>query len=400
MASSIVSSIMSMLGADGLGNLAGGLGASEQAVSGGIASSVASMIGGLAKHADNPSFMRQVFDLVSNVRSDINVSSLASAALSSGSAAPAVAPVMDTGKKFLSMIFGDQQNAVNETLGRASGLGGSAMRQLMVFAAPLLLSVLGRRVREGGLTTSSFRSDLLGQAAGINHLLPTGLGNVFADAPRPAATAVVQDAAPLLPRWLWPVGAAALALIGLFWAINRYNNRSVAEQASNALAATGEAARSRVAGLGEFISRKLPNNVDLHIPEYGVEGRLLSFIQSSPKVSSDTWFDFDRLSFDTNSATLRPESQEQLQNIAAILKAYPNVRVKIGGYTDSTGNPDTNRKLSEDRASSVVAELTRLGISGDRLEAQGYGAEHPIGDNATEEGRAMNRRISIRVTGA
>jgi K(+)-stimulated pyrophosphate-energized sodium pump len=76
------------------------------------------------------------------------------------------------------------------------------------------------------------------------------------------------------------------------------------------------------------------------------------------------------------------------------------VRVKIGGYTDSTGNPDTNRKLSEDRASSVVAELTRLGISGDRLEAQGYGAEHPIGDNATEEGRAMNRRISIRVTGA
>jgi outer membrane protein OmpA-like peptidoglycan-associated protein len=391
---------MSMLGADGLGNLAGGLGASEQAVSGGIASSVASMIGGLAKHADNPSFMRQVFDLVSNVRSDINVSSLASAALSSGSAAPAVAPVMDTGKKFLSMIFGDQQNAVNETLGRASGLGGSAMRQLMVFAAPLLLSVLGRRVREGGLTTSSFRSDLLGQAAGINHLLPTGLGNVFADAPRPAATAVVQDAAPLLPRWLWPVGAAALALIGLFWAINRYNNRSVAEQASNALAATGEAARSRVAGLGEFISRKLPNNVDLHIPEYGVEGRLLSFIQSSPKVSSDTWFDFDRLSFDTNSATLRPESQEQLQNIAAILKAYPNVRVKIGGYTDSTGNPDTNRKLSEDRASSVVAELTRLGISGDRLEAQGYGAEHPIGDNATEEGRAMNRRISIRVTGA
>lgn len=388
---------MSMLGAEGVSNLASSLGAPEQAVSSGIASSVASMIGGLAKDADNPSFMRQIFDLASNARPEVNGPSLASTALSSGSAAPAVAPLMDAGKKFLSMIFGDQQNAVNEAVGRASGLGGGAARQLMGIAAPLLLSVLGRRVREDGLTTSSLRSDLLGEAAGMKHLLPTGLGNLLSDTSRAVAVGA-EEAARSSSRWIGPVGAVALALLGLFWVINRYSNRSVAERADSVFAVTGEAARSRVAGLGEFVSRKLPNNLELRIPEYGIEGRLLSFIQSSPKVASDTWFDFDRLSFDTNSATLRPESQEQLQNIAAILRAYPQVRVKIGGYTDSTGNPDANLKLSQARASSVVAELTALGISGDRLQAEGYGADHPVADNSTEEGRTKNRRISIRVT--
>jgi K(+)-stimulated pyrophosphate-energized sodium pump len=104
------------------------------------------------------------------------------------------------------------------------------------------------------------------------------------------------------------------------------------------------------------------------------------------------------LVFDTDSATLRPESQEQLQNIAAIRKAYPNVRVKIGGYTDSTGDPDANLRLSQARANTVTAELARLGVSSDRMQAEGYGAQHPVADNSTEEGRARNRRISIQVT--
>jgi K(+)-stimulated pyrophosphate-energized sodium pump len=91
-------------------------------------------------------------------------------------------------------------------------------------------------------------------------------------------------------------------------------------------------------------------------------------------------------------------SQEQLKNIAEILKAYPNVNVKLGGYTDNTGNAASNQKLSEDRATSVREELVNLGIDKDRLEAEGYGQEHPVASNDTEEGRAQNRRISIRVT--
>ncbi len=130
----------------------------------------------------------------------------------------------------------------------------------------------------------------------------------------------------------------------------------------------------------------------------GIEANLLDFIKSDAAVDKETWFDFDRLTFETGSATLKPESQEQLKNIAEILKAYPAVNIKLGGYTDNTGNANNNLKLSGDRAASVKKELTGLGISDSRLEAEGYGQEHPVAPNETEEGRAQNRRISVRVT--
>ena len=130
----------------------------------------------------------------------------------------------------------------------------------------------------------------------------------------------------------------------------------------------------------------------------GVESNLITFIKSDDAVDKTTWFDFDRLTFETGSATLKPESQEQLQNVAEILKAYPNVNVKIGGYTDNTGDAKKNVKLSGDRAVSVMKELIGMGITSSRLEAEGYGQEHPVAPNDTEEGRAQNRRISVRVT--
>ncbi len=151
--------------------------------------------------------------------------------------------------------------------------------------------------------------------------------------------------------------------------------------------------------LGNFVDRTLPGNVKLSVPQLGVESRLLVFIQDpSKQVDNLTWFDFDRLTFDTDSAQLRPESQEQLRNIAAILKAYPNVYIKIGGYTDNTGDPRHNLKLSQDRADRVVDELISLGVEPFRLDSEGYGDQHPVADNSTEAGRAKNRRISIRVT--
>jgi K(+)-stimulated pyrophosphate-energized sodium pump len=148
----------------------------------------------------------------------------------------------------------------------------------------------------------------------------------------------------------------------------------------------------------ELSTLKLDNGKELSVAMTGVEGKLLDFIKSDKVVDKTTWFDFDRLTFETGSATLKPESQEQLKNIVEILNAYPAVNVKLGGYTDNTGNANNNLKLSGDRAKSVVAELSKLGIAADRLDAEGYGQEHPVASNDTEEGRAQNRRISIRVT--
>jgi len=153
------------------------------------------------------------------------------------------------------------------------------------------------------------------------------------------------------------------------------------------------------AALGDMMKVKLPDGSEINVPSRGVEAKLVNYLNdSSAPVSETTWFDFDRLLFDTNQATLQPASQEQLTNIAAILKAYPQVKVRIGGYTDNTGDPAANLQLSQQRADSVMSQLVSLGIDPSRMSAKGYGQENAIADNSTEEGRQMNRRISLRVT--
>lgn len=133
----------------------------------------------------------------------------------------------------------------------------------------------------------------------------------------------------------------------------------------------------------------------------GIEAQLLAFIEDSGKaVDKTTWFNFDRLTFKTGSAELdMDKSKEQLTNIAEILKAYPKVSLKVGGYTDNQGNAATNKKLSTDRASNVAKALSGLGVAKTRLSPEGYGPEHPVcAANDTEECRAQNRRIAVRVS--
>lgn len=131
----------------------------------------------------------------------------------------------------------------------------------------------------------------------------------------------------------------------------------------------------------------------------GVESSLVNFIESDAEVDKTTWFNFDRLTFTTGSAQLdMDKSRDQLVNIAEIMKAFPDAKLKIGGYTDNTGDAEANLKLSQDRADAVTAALVDLGVAADRLAAEGYGEEHPVAENDTEEGRAQNRRIAVRVT--
>lgn len=151
------------------------------------------------------------------------------------------------------------------------------------------------------------------------------------------------------------------------------------------------------ADLGEFTEHTLPDGNVIDIPEKGIENKLLSFIRSDKPVDSELWFSFDRLSFEKNSAILRPDSNEQLSNIVKIMNAYPEVRLKLGGYTDNSGTAEVNNKLSGERAETVRQALTDKGVSAERLDAKGYGSLFPIAPNDTEENRAKNRRIDIQV---
>jgi len=101
------------------------------------------------------------------------------------------------------------------------------------------------------------------------------------------------------------------------------------------------------------------------------------------------------INFETAKATIKPDSQPQLDQVAEMLKASPTLKIEVAGHTDNVGDAAANQKLSEARAQSVVAALTQRGISSGRMNAKGYGQSTPVADNRTEEGRAKNRRVEL-----
>ena len=102
--------------------------------------------------------------------------------------------------------------------------------------------------------------------------------------------------------------------------------------------------------------------------------------------------------FETGSAVLTKDSQYELKKVGELLNIYTNMNIEVGGHTDSVGNPDSNQTLSEARANSVMSFLNGTGRVGtNRLTANGYGQNNPVGDNGTEEGRQQNRRTELKI---
>lgn len=99
--------------------------------------------------------------------------------------------------------------------------------------------------------------------------------------------------------------------------------------------------------------------------------------------------------FETGKAILKPESYAILNQIASIVKRYPDFNLAISGHTDSTGSPVLNQSLSERRAKACYDYLISLGISKDRLSYVGFGDSRPIADNKTPIGRSLNRRVEF-----
>jgi len=388
----ILDSLMGMLGPQVVGPLASQLGESTETVQRGLQTGSAAMLAGLAAKVGQPGFLSQIFGLITNpANSSGALSSITSNLGSLVSGGASGSPLGSLGGQFLSSIFGPNMSTVADTIGRSTGLASNKVGSLLSMAAPLVLGVLGQQVRQNNLSAGDLGNTLKAEASSFQRFLPAGLGSLLGGASSAVAAAPAKVAA-AGNRWLWPLIVAALLILGLIW----FFNRSKAPETVQTPPPAAAPAPALPAG---FFTLKLPNGVSLNVPQTGIENQLATFIADSSKaVDKTTWFNFDRLTFDTGKDTLQASSQEQLDNVVAILKAYPNVHVKIGGYTDNTGNAAANLKLSDDRAKNVMTALVAGGIDQSRLEAKGYGEDHPVASNATEEGRAQNRRISLLVT--
>ncbi|MFP4018535.1 MAG: OmpA family protein, partial [Bacteroidales bacterium] len=101
--------------------------------------------------------------------------------------------------------------------------------------------------------------------------------------------------------------------------------------------------------------------------------------------------------FETNSAKLKSESYPELERVANLLKENPSIKLEISGHTDNVGSYVANKKLSEDRAESVVDYLIGQGVDRDRLKYVGHSFTKPVASNDTPEGRQKNRRVEFEI---
>lgn len=125
---------------------------------------------------------------------------------------------------------------------------------------------------------------------------------------------------------------------------------------------------------------------DLMAPTQSVVGQALD--EAGVAVLRGIYFDLD-------SDVLRPESTETLNQVLAWLEENPDRAVTFAGHTDAQGADDYNMDLSDRRAAAVVTWLVNAGISGDRMQAEGFGETQPVADNASPAGRALNRRVEV-----
>jgi outer membrane protein OmpA-like peptidoglycan-associated protein len=396
MADSLLTRLTSIVKPSTLSEISAQLGVPDQTVSRGLALSSATVLGAMANRSADRSAMQQILDTSSRIPSDMIANGV-----SAGQLTDPASSMMSTARGFLSSLFGGVPTWAVDLIGGETGLRSGAAASMLALGAHTVLNFIGGQVREQGMTANSLSNLLSSEAPAMIKQLPASFGNAFrAHFPDvPAARTLTTGSADRpagKERSYTPWLATAAILAGALWLGLR--NGGPAAPPPQDIPAVGTSGTISAPDLGRFMPRTLANGTLILIPERGVETRLLGFITSSQAPDKTTWFDFDRLLFDAGSATLQPQSDDQLRAIAAILKAYPNAHVKIGGYTDNVGSSADNLRLSEERAANVRAQLIGLGVEPDRLEAEGYGETHPVADNSTETGRSMNRRISMLVT--
>lgn len=148
--------------------------------------------------------------------------------------------------------------------------------------------------------------------------------------------------------------------------------------------------------IGTEFDYPLPGNKSIRIPRAGFEERFLSDLNSE-EIPQEQLYILDRLYFAPGSVELSDASQAQIEATAAILQAFPALRIQLRGHTDSSGDEDSNLELSEQRVHAVMVALIKQGVLPVRITIQGMGSVEPVADNDTAQGRERNRRIDLSI---
>ncbi|CVK16322.1 OmpA family protein [Apibacter mensalis] len=349
---------------------------------------------------------------------------------------------------FLNNLFGDKLGNFFSLISSSSGLKNESTTKLLGIISPLVASFLGQKLQSGGnfkgllgqinSEKNSFLSSIPSGFAGILGLSSiSGIGDSFFDKVSSQTKEAAENVKDKVEDtyheykdkmekhsgmgWLKWLIIFLLAVILIIWLFSKNGcskskgtsspvNDSIQKtepQPSNkdTVSVTNTTNNQTDQKIKELLPITLPSGTVINAFPGGIEDQMVNFLQSDEYKNAtnedlkNKWFDFDAINFEFGSGTkLTPESETQAKNIGIILKEFPDVKVKIGAYTDKKGNEQDNLKLSEERANTVKEIFVKNGF-GDRVEGvEGYGSKFAKVDaNASDEERAKDRRISLRL---
>jgi outer membrane protein OmpA-like peptidoglycan-associated protein len=369
-----------------LSSVIGPSGEPEYAVKKGFGATIPAITAMIANRSDDRGFMTQLADLATRTAADPEAITSATALAASASGTNA------TTEGWLSSLFGNNLSGLAGSVARYAGIRGSTATSLLSVSAPLVLTYLGRWMQRDNLGATELAEQLRVQRSQLAASLPPGFevpASIRATAPVATYVAPKPEATSLSVPALILLGVLGLGGL-LWWGVRQYHHEAQTSIGAGMSTLVGTSGTTSV-----MVTRELPGNVTLKFAPGGIED-VLSVYLASP-VRGRSSFEFDRVGFETESATLTPQSLEQLRNVAAILIAYPKANVTVAGHTDNRGDEVANRAFGRSRAESVVAVLTEAGVPPGRMRAEGFGSQKPIASNMTEAGRSQNRRVMLDV---
>ena len=356
--------------------------------------------------------------------------------------------LVNIGNRDLPAFFGNKQREATNMVAEESGVKKQSASLLMKLSSPFLMNLLGKQVADNNLDANGLMNFLQGQKSHITNSLPAEaidkleLSSFGWTKKEPVvkekkkvkkksvvkkekimnhekvkkatvepvkATVATQETGGGIGHWLlWLIPLlliGALAFFGLRQcnpaaktaAVVTDTTTAVAEGTGNIVKGAGDMAKGAVDkvvnAFGTVNQAALDALSGIKFAAGSAGSQMLAFIKGGG--NGEGKFRFNNLNFASGSATIAGESGAEVDNLAAILKAYSDLKVSVEGYTDNTGSAEKNITLSKQRADAVQQRLVAAGIASDRITTQGFGAANPIADNGTPEGRAENRRIEV-----
>lgn len=427
MSLNVIDLIKGQLGPALVSQAASQYGESESGISKAISGLLPAVVGGLANNSSNST----VLDAITGASS----SGLLGNLLGGSSNNSLISSV-------LSAIFGDKVGGLVNAVSNFAGISSSSTNSLLNLVTGAALGSIGKYAADNNLDRSGLTSLLNDQKGIVSSLLPAGLslaslglGNWFGgdktvnvdtdkvrvssyDEPkvevnRGGATHVNVDrndnnGGGSIWKWLLPLLLLLLAGWFLWKQCNNKETTTVTDTTDSTAVVSDTDTATVVTGDSATVT-KTTTDIDLNGTKLkgfagGMESQMIDYLKSGSYDSasdddlSKTWYNFDNVNFEFGkSDQITPESVGQLENLAAILKAYPNAKIKVGGYTDKKGDDAANLKLSQARAEYIKKRLTDLGVGAQVLEAKGYGEQFAtVAETASDKEREADRKMAVR----